>query len=146
MAQQLRTLAAFAEYPGSIPSTHVSANNSFTLQFQGSDTLFRLLQALQNMGALYIQAIHTHTHKVKIIKYFSYFMYMNVLSACICAPVSCDAHAGQKRAYDSSRMRVRDGCQLPCWCWELNPGPLQEQPVLLTTEPSLHLSKIIKYF
>ena len=24
-----------------------------------------------------------------------------------------------------------------CGCWELNPGPLEEQPVLLTTEPSL---------
>jgi hypothetical protein len=25
-----------------------------------------------------------------------------------------------------------------CGCWELNLGPLQEQQVLLTTEPSLH--------
>jgi hypothetical protein len=25
----------------------------------------------------------------------------------------------------------------PCGCWELNSGPLEEQPVLLTTEPSL---------
>jgi hypothetical protein len=25
------------------------------------------------------------------------------------------------------------------WCWELNSGPLQEQQVLLTTEPSLQL-------
>ena len=23
------------------------------------------------------------------------------------------------------------------WCWEMNPGPLEEQPVLLTAEPSL---------
>jgi hypothetical protein len=28
----------------------------------------------------------------------------------------------------------------PSWrCWELNPGPLEEQPVLLTAEPSLQL-------
>jgi hypothetical protein len=32
---------------------------------------------------------------------------------------------------------VIDGCELPCGCWELNPGPLQEQAVLLTAEPSL---------
>jgi hypothetical protein len=28
-------------------------------------------------------------------------------------------------------------CELPCGCCELNPDPLEEQPVLLTTEPSL---------
>jgi hypothetical protein len=27
-------------------------------------------------------------------------------------------------------------CELPYGCWELNPGPLQEQPMLLTTEAS----------
>ena len=32
---------------------------------------------------------------------------------------------------------VTDGCELPCGCWESNPGPLEEQPVLLTTEPAL---------
>ena len=31
--------------------------------------------------------------------------------------------------------------RLPCGCWELNPGPLKEQPVFLTTEPSLHSQK-----
>jgi hypothetical protein len=28
--------------------------------------------------------------------------------------------------------------ELPCGCWELNSGPLEEQSVLLTAEPSLH--------
>jgi hypothetical protein len=32
---------------------------------------------------------------------------------------------------------VVDGCEPPCGCWELNSGPLGEQPVLLTTEPPL---------
>jgi hypothetical protein len=27
-------------------------------------------------------------------------------------------------------------CELPYGCWELNLGPLEEQPVLLTAEPS----------
>jgi hypothetical protein len=27
------------------------------------------------------------------------------------------------------------GCELPGECWELNSGPLEEQPVLLTAEP-----------
>jgi hypothetical protein len=32
---------------------------------------------------------------------------------------------------------ITDGCKLPCDCWELNSGPLEEQPVLLPTESSL---------
>ena len=32
---------------------------------------------------------------------------------------------------------VTDSCELSCGCWELNLGPLEEQPVLLTIEPSL---------
>jgi hypothetical protein len=39
----------------------------------------------------------------------------------------------QKRAPD----RITDGCEPPCGCWELNSGPLKEQSVLLTAEPSL---------
>jgi hypothetical protein len=39
----------------------------------------------------------------------------------------------QKRASD----RITDGCEPPCGCWKLNSGPLEEQSVLLTTEPSL---------
>lgn len=30
----------------------------------------------------------------------------------------------------------------PCGCWELYPGPLEEQSVLLITEPSLQHLKI----
>jgi hypothetical protein len=30
-----------------------------------------------------------------------------------------------------------DGCEPPCGCWDLNSGPLEEQSVLLTAEPSL---------
>jgi hypothetical protein len=32
---------------------------------------------------------------------------------------------------------VTKSCDLPCGCWELNLGPLEELPVLSTTEPSL---------
>jgi hypothetical protein len=32
---------------------------------------------------------------------------------------------------------MTDGCEPPCGCWDLNSGPLEEQLVLLTTEPSL---------
>ena len=41
--------------------------------------------------------------------------------------------AGQKRAPDL----ITDGCEPPCGCRELNSGPLEEQAMPLTTEPSL---------
>jgi hypothetical protein len=34
---------------------------------------------------------------------------------------------------------MTDGCDPPCGCWDLNSGPLEEQSVLLTTEPDLIL-------
>ena len=34
---------------------------------------------------------------------------------------------------------VTDDCEPPRGCWELNPGSLEEQSELLTTEPSLQL-------
>ena len=35
------------------------------------------------------------------------------------------------------RTAVTGGCEPQGGCWELNPGPLKEQPVLLRVEPSL---------
>jgi hypothetical protein len=32
---------------------------------------------------------------------------------------------------------ITDGWEPPCGCWDLNSGPLKEQSVFLTTEPSL---------
>jgi hypothetical protein len=55
----------------------------------------------------------------------------------------CCLQTHQKRASDP----ITDGCEPPCGCWELNPGPLEEQSVLLTTEPSrqppIHKSLIL---
>jgi hypothetical protein len=45
----------------------------------------------------------------------------------------------QKRASDP----IIDACESPCGCWELNSGPLEEQSVLLTNEPSLQSCLII---
>ena len=39
----------------------------------------------------------------------------------------------QKKASDP----ITDGCESPYGCWDLNSGPQEEQPVLLTIEPSL---------
>ena len=57
--------------------------------------------------------------------------------------LSSDTH--QKRASDL----IIDVCEPPCGCWELNSGPLEEQPMLLTAEPSLQAprpgNEILKY-
>lgn len=37
----------------------------------------------------------------------------------------------------SSGIGVSDPCDLPCGCWELDLGHLEEQPVRLAVEPSL---------
>jgi hypothetical protein len=42
----------------------------------------------------------------------------------------------QKRALDP----ITDGCEPPCGCWDLNSGPLEEQSVILTPEPSKSVS------
>jgi hypothetical protein len=48
----------------------------------------------------------------------------------------------QKRASDL----ITDDFEPPCGCWDLNSGPLEEQSVLLTTEPSLQHPDSYSYF
>jgi hypothetical protein len=54
--------------------------------------------------------------------YFIYYMWVH----CSCLQTL------QKRASDF----ITDGYEPPCGCWDLNLGPLEEQSVLLTAEPS----------
>ena len=49
-----------------------------------------------------------------------------------------DTRGGQKRVLGLLGLEF-DWCELPCGCWELNPGPLEEEPVLLIPEPSPHM-------
>jgi hypothetical protein len=53
----------------------------------------------------------------------------------------CSLQTHQKRAPDP----ITDGCEPLCGCWELNSGPLEEQSVPLTAEPSL-LQPHFKFF
>lgn len=58
----------------------------------------------------------------------------------VCASFACSIRADQKRAADFPlEVKLQLVCELPVIrsCWESNPGPLEEQPVCLTTEPSL---------
>jgi hypothetical protein len=59
-----------------------------------------------------------------------YFMYMSTLQT------------HQKRASDP----ITDGFEPPCGFWELNSELLEEQLVLVTTEPSLQPSLFFPFF
>ena len=41
------------------------------------------------------------------------------------------------RLSEPLELELLSGCEPPCGCRELNPRPLEEQPVLWTTESSL---------
>lgn len=60
-------------------------------------------------------------------------MCMQCPHVCVC---TCGVHRGQNRELDPLELELYI-CQSPCRYWELNPSPLEEQPILLTAEPSL---------
>ena len=60
-------------------------------------------------------------------------MWVSVLSACMPAPYVLEAEDHVR----SGGTGVTIDRKPPCKCWELNPGPLEEQPLFLTTEPFL---------
>jgi hypothetical protein len=65
-------------------------------------------------------------------------MCMNVLPACINVH---QVHAWYPQRSEERRRiletGVTDDYELPCGCWELNSGPLREQPGILTAELSV---------
>ena len=54
----------------------------------------------------------------------------------LCALVFC-LHVCLCEGVRAPGTGVTDSCELPCGCWGLIQGHLEEQPVLLTTEPPL---------
>ena len=65
-------------------------------------------------------------------------MYMAVLPACMSVPFLCACCPQRlQEGIRSQGTRATDGCWLPCWYLDLDLGPLKEQPMLLTTKPSL---------
>ena len=59
------------------------------------------------------------------------------LPACMSVCVYAWYAGRPKGAVRSPRTGVRRGCELTCTCWEPNPGPPQEQPVMASADPSL---------
>ena len=63
---------------------------------------------------------------------------MFILHVCLCTTCMLDASRDQKRVLDPLQLEL-----LPVGGWDLNLGSLEEQPVPLTTEPSLQLLTFI---
>jgi hypothetical protein len=56
----------------------------------------------------------------------------------VCAPHTCLVFTeARSELLGPLGQGLEEVCELPCGCWELNPGPLEEQPVFLTDDPSL---------
>lgn len=49
----------------------------------------------------------------------------NILYMCCCVFLVYKEGA-QEEGPGCPGIVVKDACKLPCWCWELYPGPLQE--------------------
>lgn len=69
-------------------------------------------------------------------------VFISVHNVCVCWLWRSEEGVG------SSGTGVTSGCKEPCRCWKLSPGPLEEQPGLLTTghlsSPSGHVSNDAK--
>ena len=85
---------------------------------------------------------HMHTVFLHICSccacYYCLLMFLNYLFLLVSYLHTCVQYLQRpEEGIRSLGTGVTGGCELPCGCWELNPGPLEEQPVLVTTEPSL---------
>lgn len=59
-----------------------------------------------------------------------------------CVLLVCLVPTEGRKGIGSPGIGVTVDCELPCGFWELNLCPLEEQPVLLTAEPSFNLQSI----
>ena len=72
--------------------------------------------------------------------FLSFFFLIRLDLFILCMWVHCSClQTHQKRASDP----ITDSCEPPRGCWELNSGPLGEQSMLLTAEPSLQSPWIV---
>ena len=79
--------------------------------------------------------VPTATSRLAQITLKNVFVCLFCLHISICTACVCGDHSGQ--ASDPLQMELQLVVSWECGCWELNSGSLEEQTVLLTTEPSL---------
>lgn len=71
-------------------------------------------------------------------------MCMGIFPACVSVHYLCARCLWRpEEGLGFSGTAVTDGCKPPCGCWELNSGSLEEQLMLLATEPSLQSLRLL---
>lgn len=78
----------------------------------------------------------TLQYNLLLFSIYSYLMCFGVLLACTVCLCEGIRYPGTGQSYS---------CKLPHGCWDLNPGLLEEQSVLLRTKPSLYPYKCNLY-
>ena len=64
--------------------------------------------------------------------FFLNYLFIFILCALMLCLHVCLCEGGRSHGTE-----LTDSCELPCGCWELNPGSVEEHSVLLSFEPSL---------
>lgn len=82
-----------------------------------------------------------HIEKWGLLTLIYYFLCVCVVFLNVCKLCVQHAYRSLWKAEGGIRSAtgVLNDCVLPCGCWELNLGPLQEESLFLTSKPSLQL-------
>ena len=131
MVQPLRGRTTLAEDPGSGSSTHMETHSHPQFSSRRSASSFDL-QAHTESTCL--QAKHACTQNKNKITFFSFFFLKDLFIYFYICDYTVAVFRHTSRGQQIPLQMVVSHQVV---CWELNSGPLEEQPGLLTTEPSL---------
>lgn len=73
--------------------------------------------------------------------FFILCIWLFCLQVCLCA--TCMQRHWPEEGNVPLELELQQGCELPKGCWELSPGPLQEQQMSHFSSPSIHSKTII---
>ena len=108
-------------------------------------------QNLQSMDKISPQTLFYQLSNFTFFRFYVYvcftcmyvYICMCVLAVCMYAyhfHVSCPWRPEEGTRFYS--IGLENGCKSPCGCLELNPEPLEEQPVLSTAQSALQLHNV----
>lgn len=140
---------------GWITATYNSSDLTLLTSIGGSRGSRSLMGSCTHMGTYMHACARTHTHwglcvhslkTVTCSHSFFFFLLLGcfLIFMCvnICLHICTTCVSGAQRYHKMvteplELERTTGNCEPPSECWELIPGPAQEQQVLFTTEPAL---------
>lgn len=104
------------------------------------DYVFRPIISLSKKTPKDKQETVTPKWLLGTVFFFKYLLICTYMGVCLHLSLH-HMHAWSPKSPEegvrSPRTGVIDGCESPCGPWESNPGHLEEEPMLLTIEPSI---------